>query len=49
MKDEKDFEVDKTDTEWQETLTPEAFQVLRCHATEMRGTSPLNKEKRDGT
>ncbi|HLJ21717.1 MAG TPA: peptide-methionine (R)-S-oxide reductase MsrB, partial [Stellaceae bacterium] len=23
--------------------------VLRCHGTEHRGTSPLNKEKRDGT
>ena len=23
--------------------------MLRCHGTEMRGTSPLNKEKRAGT
>ena len=49
MKTDKDFEVRKTDTEWQETLSADEFQVLRCHGTEMRGTSPLNKEKREGT
>ena len=41
--------VEKTDAEWQETLTPEQYQVLRKHGTEPRGASPLNKEKRDGT
>ena len=40
---------EKTDQEWQAELTPEQFQVLRKHATEARGSSPLNKEKRDGT
>ena len=40
--------VQKTDDEWQETLTPTQYQVMRCHGTEMRGTSPLNKEKRPG-
>src|SRR5262249_46468666 len=30
-------------------LSPEAFRVLREHATEARGSSPLNREKRDGT
>ena len=40
--------VQKTDDEWQETLTPTQYQVMRCHGTEMRGTSPLNKEKRAG-
>jgi peptide-methionine (R)-S-oxide reductase len=38
----------KTDEEWQETLSPSQYQVLRCHATEPRGSSPLNKEKRAG-
>jgi peptide-methionine (R)-S-oxide reductase len=50
MKDgEKTFEMTKTDEEWQATLSPSQYQVLRCHGTEMRGSSPLNKEKRDGT
>ena len=44
-----EFEVKKTDEEWRASLSPEQFEVLRQHGTEMRGTSPLNKEKRDGT
>ncbi len=39
----------KTDDEWQKTLTPEQFHVLREHGTERAGTSPLNFEKRSGT
>jgi peptide-methionine (R)-S-oxide reductase len=39
---------EKTDAEWQETLTPAQYAVLRKHATEPRGSSPLNKEKREG-
>ena len=38
----------KTDDEWRKTLTPEQFHVLREHGTERAGTSPLNREKRDG-
>jgi len=38
----------KTDAEWQQTLTPEQFHVLREHGTERAGTSPLNFEKRSG-
>jgi peptide-methionine (R)-S-oxide reductase len=37
-----------TDAEWREKLAPEAFAVLRKHATERAGTSPLNNEKRTG-
>ena len=40
---------DKTDAEWQTELTPTQYQVLRKHGTEPRGSSPLNKEKREGT
>ncbi len=40
--------VSKTAEEWKATLTPEQYAVLREHGTEPRGTSPLNKEKRDG-
>ena len=39
----------KTDDEWRGRLTPEQFQVLRKHGTEPPGSSPLNREKRDGT
>ena len=42
------FEVVKTDEEWQEVLSPKQYEVLRQHGTEMRGSSPLNKEKGDG-
>src|ERR1700741_931034 len=39
----------KSEDEWRQALTPEQFQVLREHATDPRGTSPLDREKRDGT
>ena len=39
---------EKTDDQWQGELTPTQYQVMRCHGTEMAGTSPLNKEKRPG-
>ena len=39
----------KPDEEWRRDLSPEQFRVLRKHGTEPPGSSPLNKEKRDGT
>lgn len=49
MKPDETFEVTKTDAEWQDTLSPKQYHVLREHGTEMRGSSPLNQEKRNGT
>ena len=39
----------RSEDEWLQILTPEQFKVLRKHATERAGTSPLNHEKRRGT
>lgn len=44
-----EFAVNKTEAEWQETLTPEQFRVLRKHGTERAGTSPLDKVYDEGT
>jgi peptide-methionine (R)-S-oxide reductase len=49
MKHEKAFDVERSDAEWQACLTPRQYEVLRGHGTEMRGSSPLNAEKRPGS
>ena len=46
---EPSFEIQKTEAEWRRVLTPAQFDVLRRHATEMPGSSPLDHEKREGT
>jgi peptide-methionine (R)-S-oxide reductase len=43
------FAVTKTDEEWQASLTPSQYAVLRQHGTERPGSSPLLEEHRDGT
>ncbi|AKG20899.1 peptide-methionine (R)-S-oxide reductase MsrB [Calothrix sp. 336/3] len=45
----KEYEITKTDAEWQTILTPEQFRVLRQHGTERAGTSPLDKNYAPGT
>lgn len=45
---EATYPVQKTESEWREALSPEAFRVLRQHGTERAGTSVLNAEKREG-
>ena len=43
------FEITYSDQEWRERLSPEQYYVLRAHGTERAGSSPLDREKRDGT
>jgi peptide-methionine (R)-S-oxide reductase len=45
---ETEYPVRLTDAEWRARLSPAAYAVLRKHATERAGTSPLDHEKRHG-
>ena len=42
------YEIEKTEQEWREILSPEQFNVLRKHGTERSFTSPLDKEYGQG-
>jgi peptide-methionine (R)-S-oxide reductase len=43
------FEVNHTDDEWRQLLSPAAYSVLRDAGTEQPYSSPLNDEHRSGT
>jgi peptide-methionine (R)-S-oxide reductase len=45
----KTFEVNHTDEEWRQLLSPAAYDVLRNAGTERPYSSPLNDEHRSGT
>ncbi len=46
---ENQYEVQKSEQEWKESLSAEEFKVLRKHGTERAGTSPLDKVYDEGT
>lgn len=48
MDNPKDPAEVRTDAEWQATLAPDTYSVMRKHGTERAGTSPLNNEHRPG-
>lgn len=45
----KEFEINKTEQEWREILTPEQYKVMREHGTERACTSPLDKNYGEGS
>jgi peptide-methionine (R)-S-oxide reductase len=45
----RSYEVTHTEAEWRQRLDPQQFAVLRRAGTERPYSSPLNKEKRNGT
>jgi peptide-methionine (R)-S-oxide reductase len=43
-----DRKITKSDAEWRQELSPEAFRITRKHGTERAYSHPYNDEKRDG-
>lgn len=48
MPAEKIEEINMSDEEWKQKLSPQQYDVLRCEGTERPGTSPLLDEHRKG-
>jgi peptide-methionine (R)-S-oxide reductase len=46
---DKPYKVTRSDAEWRRLLTPEQYEVMRAHGTEMPGSCALLQEKRPGT
>ncbi len=49
MTEEKKINIKKTDAQWQEQLSEEAYQVTRKHGTERAFTHPYESEKTSGS
>ncbi len=47
-KNEQSDHIVKSDDEWRQSLSPEAYSVTRKHGTEAAFSHPYNEEKRDG-
>lgn len=47
--DKKEFPFQLSEAEWKERLSDQEYYVLREHGTERAGTSPLDKEYRNGS
>jgi len=47
-KSNETYPVNKSEAEWKKELDPLQYHVLREHGTERAGTSPLDREKRQG-
>ena len=45
----KQYPVTHTEAEWRKILTPEQYEIMREHGTEMPGSCALLHEKRAGT
>ncbi|NJM43451.1 MAG: peptide-methionine (R)-S-oxide reductase, partial [Brachymonas sp.] len=43
------FPLKKTEAQWRQIVSPQAYRVLFEHGTERPGSSPLDGEKRAGT
>jgi peptide-methionine (R)-S-oxide reductase len=46
---QKEYPVHHTEAEWRKILTPEQYEIMRGHGTEMPGSCALLHEKRPGT
>jgi peptide-methionine (R)-S-oxide reductase len=46
---DKAYPITRTDAEWRRLLTPEQYDVMRAHGTEMPGSCALLREKRRGS